>query len=341
MDLQVWLTTSCNLRCKYCYEKKNLYRSNFLKIETARSIIKFVQESNKPLEIINFHGGEPLLNYEMLIFLSEELIKIHPDVHISFTTNGTIMNDDIMKFLISNQENFFSGITISIDGDKKTNDYNRIDSNRNGTYRKIMETYNKLKSFKLRARMTITPDQTTKIYKNVVHLHEIGFSMITHAFDYFNTEWNDSDINIIQEQYEKVLQYWYKYPELNISFADGLLFRKRKLMKCNLCYNIYYDGCIYPCTYVTGDEGYLIGDINNGIDTQKAEYLKNKVLAEDNLFCTNCSIKDYCINNRCKFMNKKITNDYYKPAPIACAIENIEDDLLRRHGRRLSDYVDD
>lgn len=61
----------------------------------------------------------------------------------------------------------------------------------------------------------------------------------------------------------------------------------------------------------------------------KAEYLKNKVLAEDNLFCTNCSIKDYCINNRCKFMNKKITNDYYKPAPIACAIENIEDDLLK------------
>ncbi len=341
LDLQIWLTTSCNLRCKYCYEKQNLYENNFLNMEIARNIIKFVEESDRSLEILNYHGGEPLLNYAVLIFLSKELIKIYPDVHISFTTNGTIMNDDIIDFLISYRENFLSGITISIDGDKEANDYNRLDINQRGTYQRIINTYKKLEPFKVRARMTITPNQITQIYKNVVHLHEIGFSMITHAFDYFNTEWKDSDIDIIQDQYEMVLQYWYKYPELNISFADGLLFRRKKLMKCNLCYNIYYNGCIYPCTYVVGDKEYLIGNINSGIDKEKSNYLIDKILSKDNMFCSDCSIKDYCINNRCKFMNKKITGEYYNPVPFACAIENIENHLLKKHGKKVSTYVDD
>ena len=170
LDLQIWLTTSCNLRCKYCYEKQNLYENNFLKMEIARNIIKFVEESDRSLEILNYHGGEPLLNYTVLIFLSKELIKMYPDVHISFTTNGTIMNDDIIDFLISYRENFLCGITISIDGDKEANDYNRLDINQRGTYQRIINTYKKLEPFKVRARMTITPNQITQIYKNVVHL---------------------------------------------------------------------------------------------------------------------------------------------------------------------------
>lgn len=69
---------------------------------------------------ITFFGGKPLMNIPILkettIYSLEEAKKPHKAVTFSITTNDTLLNKEINKFL--NDHNF--SVTISFDGIKKT-----------------------------------------------------------------------------------------------------------------------------------------------------------------------------------------------------------------------------
>lgn len=100
----IWLTTACNLKCKYCYEgtaKVNCYLS---KDYAAKIVDYIVQDCDKTKNLqISFHGGEPFLNYKIMEFISLELEnQLHSvvnDISYQVTTNATILNEEIIEFL--------------------------------------------------------------------------------------------------------------------------------------------------------------------------------------------------------------------------------------------------
>ena len=77
----------CNLACKYCFLGNNdeCKRSNFslenMSVETADKAVNFFVkqiklsgmdfEDNKPAII--FYGGEPLVNYDVLVYIAEKV----------------------------------------------------------------------------------------------------------------------------------------------------------------------------------------------------------------------------------------------------------------------------
>ena len=67
MLFNVWVTTACNLKCKYCYEGNH---ANGIQMseETAMQVLNYMHRKIEGISgyiVVNYHGGEPLLNYEI------------------------------------------------------------------------------------------------------------------------------------------------------------------------------------------------------------------------------------------------------------------------------------
>ena len=125
--LTLQITQNCNMHCRYCsfsgdgtYNRVHAKKS--MDETTAKQSIDFLAKhgSNVSEVDIGFYGGEPMLEYELVRNIVRYSKGIMPDKAINFhmTTNGTIINSDIIKFLA---ENHFR-LTISVDGPKDVHD---------------------------------------------------------------------------------------------------------------------------------------------------------------------------------------------------------------------------
>lgn len=129
--LYLILTEGCNMACSYCFfeggfDKRPLV--NPMSIQTAKKAIDlFIRciEKYDPnwekIKMINFYGGEPLLNSKVLIQSLDYLsfLKAHDKLpktlRISLVTNGTLMTSKIAKILANNEVE----VGVSIDGPPK------------------------------------------------------------------------------------------------------------------------------------------------------------------------------------------------------------------------------
>jgi len=132
------VTDGCNLRCRYCFEETPCFNLPFnptlMDVKTANaSIDLFVKLAHKygkknRRKIIHLYGGEPLLNFEIIKVVTEKLNKIKKydplfkDCKLVIITNGTLFNDEIVKFIIENN----IAVGISIDGPENINNLYRI-----------------------------------------------------------------------------------------------------------------------------------------------------------------------------------------------------------------------
>ena len=144
MNITFWVTEKCNLACKYCYVHK---QPKTMTLETAEQTIKYFTDkfdetvaAGKRINVA-LHGGEPLLNFDVIRYIVETL-KERYDGHIIFTmtTNGTVFEKDIYDFIKGKVQ-----ISVSIDGNRTTNDTNRIYPNGESSFDKVMETLKFLK----------------------------------------------------------------------------------------------------------------------------------------------------------------------------------------------------
>lgn len=144
------VTEACNMRCKYCiyseyYSETKSYSNLSMTFEVANAGIDIYM--NKIIEnyestairiepIISFYGGEPLLEFKLIKSIVDYVHKRYSDFIFKFaiTTNGLLLNEQISYFFISNK--FI--VTISLDGDIKNNDRNRVDTKGQGTYDRIV-----------------------------------------------------------------------------------------------------------------------------------------------------------------------------------------------------------
>ena len=110
----------CNLACRYCFAEEGEYhgRRALMSFEAGRKALDFLVENSghrRNLEV-DFFGGEPLMNWEVvkdLVAYGRELEKSH-DKHFRFTitTNGVLLNDEIMEFCNREMDN----VVMSLDG---------------------------------------------------------------------------------------------------------------------------------------------------------------------------------------------------------------------------------
>lgn len=331
MLFNVWVTNACNFRCKYCYVSE--YEHN-INIHMADDILKFIHSSVGEGEeeiIVNFHGGEPLLNFKMIEYMVESLEEVFDDkILYGMTTNGSLLTPDIIGFIA---EKFIYNLSISLDGSKDINDANRILSNETGTYETVIKHFMSLNKIRpdVRVRMTYNSDTISELFNSVQHIANLGFKNIVAVADYTDKNWSDQHVNILKAELEKIFSFYVHNNRVEINFISDFITKKKGL--CNggkTSFNIDIDGNLYPCTWVVGNVGFGIGDIYKGIDNSKVQQI-HKHSEVTNNDCEGCMLYECCAGTRCKMINKVITNDFHQAPIFRCQYNNIIYQLQKKY----------
>lgn len=329
MKFTIFITEKCNLRCKYCYES-GLDRSRDMDINVANKTIDFIlrkiksESLDRPLYIV-LHGGEPLVNFEMVKHIHKELSdKVNGrEIIYDMTTNGTILDSDKIDFICKNIDN----ISVSIDGTRVSHDRNRVFVNGGGSYDIAIKNAKKLldREKDVRIRMTYTTNTVSELYESISQIAKYGFTNIVPIADYMDINWTQSHVNTLNNQISMLINLQEKHPSLDIDLLDikSLNTRKGDCFGGIVSFAIDVHGDIFPCTFSVGDEELKLGSVfDQDVNEEKQKELV-KIYTSENEGCKDCLRKEYCYSMRCKLLNKKVMGNFNKSIPIMCSLQKV------------------
>lgn len=103
------ITGRCNLRCKHCNTSGTWNLADELSFQEITSILDQLKEEK--IFNLNIFGGEPFCHPQILDFI--RLVDKYP-FRVTFLTNGTLIDDDMIKELKAMR--FLEAVQVSIDG---------------------------------------------------------------------------------------------------------------------------------------------------------------------------------------------------------------------------------
>ena len=329
MEYIIHLTEKCNLNCTYCYEKK---RNKDISFEDIKNLIDYEISKKQKYSIIIFYGGEPLIQKNMIKSTIDYINskKCKTDFYYGITTNGTLLDDDFIKYM---KQNKFVNIAYSIDGMKPTHDLNRLTIDGKGTFDIVEKNAkNLLKAFNSVVAMSvITRDNLINLSKNVEYLIEMGFKYINLLFDY-SQDWQDEDLDEIRKQYNEIAQIYadkiLQESDVEIPLIDDKIKIYIKDTDCNedcglgmKTINVGTDGNFYPCMQFVNNKDFIIGNCKDGVDINaRLNLIKNS--RKENEICKNCAIRRRC-KHTCACRNYVLTDNVNELSPIICETEKI------------------
>lgn len=332
------VSNDCNLRCVYCYGDGGTYgyENDVMTLEMAKNNIdywiKYLNNKSGTYIPVIFFGGEPLMNVEVIEFaayyINEELKKRGQYPLYSLTTNGTILNDKIVKIL----KRYGFNVTVSIDGNKKIHDANRPHVSGRGTFDLTIRNLKELnkRGIDNQVRMTITKDTVPSMLESINDLWGLGVSSIYFDIVVADNEKENlsfDDLNILKLQLEKLL----KITEENLllgkenvvgNFIDigSLIYNNIKVKMCS--YNsrrgllVGTKGDFFRCHRLYGDEDFIIGNRLDGLNWEKLS--RNNNLDK---YCENCWAG--CLCNKCAHANYNFTGNLEKPGEVWCEFRKL------------------
>lgn len=307
---------TCNLNCAYCFASQGKYKGTrgLMSLEVGKRALDFLVENSGTrynLEV-DFFGGEPLMNFDMLkelVAYARSIEKKHnKNFRFTLTTNGLNIDDDVIDF--ANRE--MSNVVLSLDGRKEIHDRYRVDYNGKGSWERIVPKFQKLvearggKDYYMRGTFThANPD----FLEDIKTMLDLGFNelsmepVVCAAGD--PSELTMEDMPIVMEQYEKLAQLMIKREKEGKPFT---FYHYMIDLKGGPCIYKRISGCgsgteymavtpwgdLYPCHQFVGDEKFKLGDIWNGVDNKaiRDEFFSCNVYAREE--CKSCWAKLYC-----------------------------------------------
>lgn len=138
--IELLLSESCQLTCKYCFAEPNKKRPPMTR-ETASAAIDKAMQLPVSSFTLEFGGGETFLYFKEFANLVKEIKekadRAEKDVHIVVQTNGTLLHKHKMvEFLLKNNIN----VGFSMDGPPEINDLSRPYSNGKGSAKDILKS---------------------------------------------------------------------------------------------------------------------------------------------------------------------------------------------------------
>ena len=332
----------CNLACRYCFAEEGEYhgRRALMSYETGKQALDFLianSGSRRNLEV-DFFGGEPLMNWDVvkqLVAYGREQEKLH-DKHFRFTltTNGVLLNDEIMEFANKEMDN----VVLSIDGRKEVHDRMRPFRKGAGSYdlivpkfQKFAESRNQMNYY---VRGTFTHNNLD-FAEDVKHLADLGFEQISvepvvaaPEESYAITE---EDIPAILEEYDELARELLKRKKegRGVNFFHFMIDLKggpcvaKRLSGCGsgteyLAVTPWGD--FYPCHQFVGHEEFLMGNVDDGVVNTdlRDEFKSCNVYAKDK--CRECFARFYC-SGGCAANSYNFHGDIHNAYDIGCALQ--------------------
>lgn len=261
---------------------------------------------------VDFFGGEPLMNWDVvkrLVEYGREQEKIHDkNFRFTLTTNGVLLNDEIMEFC--NKE--MANVVLSVDGRKEVHDNMRPFRNGSGSYDLIMPKFEKFAESRHQTNYYVRGTFThfnKDFAADVLSLADKGFKQISvepvvaPASEPYAIQ--EEDLPELCEQYDLLAKEIVKrdragkhfnFFHFMIDLEGGPCVAKR-LSGCGsgteyLAVTPWGD--LYPCHQFVGQDEFLMGNVWDGVVKTdiRDEFKLCNIYAKDK--CTNCFAKFYC-----------------------------------------------
>jgi len=329
----VVVTKRCNHLCIYCQAGSPELQDPIYDMteETARKTVDLIFQGPNPHITIEFQGGEPLMNWDVVKFIinyvREKEKTSNKQVHFGIATNLSLMTEEKCKFLIDNNV----GISTSLDGPAHVHNRNRPYNSPNGSYQIVDDWLKKIKKYSKESKRRSTGGALPTLTKySLEHIEEIvdeyikqeipsiHFRQLSYLgkssgkekreeFGYtaeeFIAGWKRGMDYIIQKNKEgsviiermsmTILARILK--DTSVSFLD---FRS----PCGLgigMLSYFYNGNVYTCEVgrLLGDEAFLLGTVDDSYEkimekSRMKSFIGASVL--DASPCDECVYKPYC-----------------------------------------------
>ncbi|MBV5343138.1 thioether cross-link-forming SCIFF peptide maturase, partial [bacterium] len=173
---------TCNLNCEYCFASQGKFHGDraLMSFEVGKQAIDFLianSGSRHNLEV-DFFGGEPLMNWDVVkrivAYAREEEKKHNKNFRFTLTTNGMLIDDEVMDFC--NRE--IHNVVLSLDGRKEVHDKLRRTFGDQGSYDTIVPKFQTFvgsregKGYYIRGTFT---HNNVDFTEDLFHMADLGF----------------------------------------------------------------------------------------------------------------------------------------------------------------------
>ena len=325
----------CNLRCQYCFAGQGGYGQwrMLMSFDVARRAVDFLIAHSGPREHceLDFFGGEPLMNWHVvqqtIDYVHKQEKKHGKKIKMSLTTNGLLLDKEKVKYLTDNH----ISLILSLDGRKEMHDRMRPGVHGEGTYDEIVKNLQycvanrKGEEYYVRGTFTrYNMDFTT----DVIDMIDKGFPAVSMepvvGEDTADYSIKEEDLPRVKAEYDRLAKLFIAREEEGRPFFffhfNMDLWKGPCLPKRHEYLAVVPNGDIYPCHQFVGREGYVIGNVYEGLKNFKMmrDFRMNHVFSKPE--CVDCWAKFFC-SGGCHANNEAFAGDIHKPYHITCEIQ--------------------
>lgn len=335
----------CNLKCKYCFASQGDFggEKEMMSFEVGKKAIDYLiaNSGNRRNLEIDFFGGEPLMNFDVVKELVAYGRKVEKEngknIRFTITTNGVLLDDDKIDYINEHMHN----VVLSLDGRKEINDNMRPTVNDKGSYDVIMPKFKKLvdkrpKDKYYYIRGTFTRDNLD-FSEDVLHFANEGFKL-TSVEPVVGDESNpyalrEEDMDKVFAEYEKLAK---QYAKRKLDGEDFTFFHFvvdlnqgpcviKRITGCgagNEYLAVTPNGDIYPCHQFVGNDDFKLANIldDEVIIPQEISNMFRDAHVYSKEDCKTCWNKFYC-SGGCHANAINFNDDIKKPYELGCEMQ--------------------
>ncbi|MCP4220915.1 MAG: radical SAM protein, partial [bacterium] len=215
------VTDDCNFDCSYCVQGRG---NNYLDAAAIEKATKyFFPYFDKEVHII-FYGGEPLLAFDQIRGTLALLKELNADgdrkFTYSMTTNGSLLNDEMLEFFNTNS---FS-LCLSFDGPAQET-CREPDSLRHTT--ELVAKIRNFPNITFSVNSVFTPQTVETMSEAIPFILEAGCPEMQYALDTVKP-WDDAALQTLERELTSVHAYLSeqykekeKFPVINLRSVPG------------------------------------------------------------------------------------------------------------------------
>ena len=270
-----------------------------------------LEQSGKRKRVeVDFFGGEPLLNTEVMFSLVEygerraqELDKI---IQFTLTTNTLLLDRKTMDFINVHK----MPVVLSLDGRPEVHNRMRPLAGGGDSYALVVSRIKELLALRGHSQYYV---RGTYTHYNLDFSQDVR-QMVAEGFKEISLEpviaapeeeyaLRPEDLPQIEAEYERLAEFWlekqgteqeFRFFHFNIGGETCL---PKRLTGCNAgveYFAVAPDGDLFPCHQFVGQENFKIGDVWQGIQKEdlREKFLAAHVYAKPE--CRKCWAKFYC-----------------------------------------------
>lgn len=307
LQMHLFLTNKCNLRCRHCYMfSGESYENELTESEIKDLLFGFKENQGKHLIL---SGGEVATRKDFFNIIE---YAHNIGLEVSIMTNGTLWTDE----MIDRATKFLSGVQVSIDGYNKE-EYEKVRGK--GQFEKAMHCLDRFVTNNIRTTVAITPWPEASLSEKIESYLNFEKSLKEKYKDYpifvkYTADIMEGrELNLSQEEVKD-------YKNTMLQIADGLNPKKRhdimhtrfkeKILSDNWCtyghLTISAEGDVFFCGKIQFLKPYgNIREISIEEIMKNAQIARNLSKIQHIAPCNKCALKYICGGDcRIKFVKE-------------------------------------